>query len=232
MYKIYQIINDEDTVARIAKELVVIFVKKGSNANMDYHFDLSEGQMQGKKRNTFFSCDVNPGTFLETFKEAAFNEDLKGISEKEELQLQKDIASYMQKVCVDITENYSIELRKKIRNIVLPDSDEFAIPLTTIQVQDVDVMDCTPIPEPTRYLLKIGKNEGVSLDTKDITEFVYTQQEKTGKTVEQIFQKEKNKNPLFEKVESLEQGEKYMYEVNMVMFVDYSLNPDAAPETV
>tara|TARA_Y100000310_G_C20701199_1_gene830040 strand:- start:6125 stop:6823 length:699 start_codon:yes stop_codon:yes gene_type:complete len=230
MYKVYDFMNDEDNVINLAKELAEAFIEKGNSNTIEYNFDLSAGRVKSKEQNTFFSFDTQTGTLIQKFKEVQFDEDLKDISKKDEQQLQKDIFEFSQLVCKEISEAYSIELKKKIRETVLSHADETIYPLETVQAQDIEIMDYSSSPEPSKYLLKIKKNQGVPLSTDKITIFVHERQEETGQTVEEVFEEQKNINPLFENVEGLERGNKFLYDVTLTFFVDYSLNQEAAPQ--
>jgi hypothetical protein len=229
MREIYEIINDEKNVEILAKEIIDTFVKRGSNENIDYTFDLEAGSIASQKQNTFFSFDTEGDTLVARFRDAQFAKDLDDLTDKEEKQLQQDLIIFIKKVCYTMTQNHIKEIRDKIRSIVLPGSNTFSIPLRNIEIKGLDIIDYSSVPEPAKYLLKIGKNSDISLDTSAITVFVHETQEKTGQTVEEVFEQEKNTNPLFQNVETLITGSKYLFDVTVAFFVDYGLNPDIAP---
>ena len=56
-------------------------------------------------------------------------------------------------------------------------------------------------------------------------------QVKQGLTPEQILQQEiEEGNPVFEQIVHLEQGDKYLYDINVTLFVDYSLAEESMDE--
>jgi len=230
MSKIYDIIQNEQNIKILAHELAIHFIEEGNTNNIEYNFDLSSGKVKNRTQNTFFCFDTKTGTLAHRLKKAQFDEDLKNITKKDEEKLQKDIFNFTQKVGKEITENYSIELKNKIRTVVLSQADEKIYPLSLIEVRDIDIVNFESVPEPAKYLLIIGKNKGINLPTGEITVFVHERQEETGQSVEEIFEEEKNTNPLFHKIESLTKGSKYLFDVTLAFFVDYSLNKEEAPQ--
>jgi hypothetical protein len=137
-----------------------------------------------------------------------------------------------QKVCEYINENNIYDIKQVIRKIVFPKVPEDQVPLSNIKIHCIDMMDYSSIPDCSKYLLQIGKEKDDKernivhyIDTEGIITFVAEEQEKGKNSVEAIFEREKNnKNPLFEHVMFLRKGKKYLFEVSISLFVDYSFS--------
>ncbi len=225
--KIYKFFEDEKSIDKLAKDIKDLFVEKAAKSNMEYSFDISKetGQVKIRKANTSFVCDILPETTLFSFKKMLFDIDLKEMTEKEDEQLVEDTKNFLIKVGDKTIEKYFKEIRNKIREVVLSDSDDRVIPLSEIIINKLDIMDYSSVPEPSRYTINIGKIPGKDIGVPEIIGYVYNQQEETNKTVKQIFEEEKIElhNPLFDNVIGLEQGSKYLHEVSISFFVDYSI---------
>ena len=79
--------------------------------------------------------------------------------------------------------------------------------------------------ESNKYFLKIGKLPDTAIDTEAVVAYVNEQQEETGKDIQIILEEEKEQNnPLFHNVIELELGRKYLYDINITLFVNYSLS--------
>ena len=228
MKKIYDLMTKENC-NKITQEIITTFINEADQHNVDYEWTIKEGtgKVSSRNSNTFFYFDAKENTALNNFKKALFNEDLAEIEEgsKEEQELMNDVNIFLQKICKNITEFHFEDLREIIRKVVLGNkSDLNAIPLDNIQILSIDIADYDSIPEPSKYLLKIGKKTDTDINTGKITQFVQEKQEETGEDVNTIVEIEKKAgNLLFKDVLTIEKGRKYLNEISLYMFVDYSL---------
>jgi len=228
--KIYSFLSDQSYVQSFAQEILEAFKTKACKENIDFSFDIAQGtgKIKSRNSNTTFSFDTNKDSLLHQFKKALYNEDLSDIKEnsEEEKQLTNDVALFLRKVSDHIIANNIAALRKVLRNIVLKGSKKQDIPLLEIFILAIDVADYDAFPEPTKYLLSIGKiSQEASIKTDKIVQFIHNTQEETGQTAEEVFDEaKKNKNPLFDKVTVVKSSKKYLYDITVTLFVDYSLS--------
>ncbi len=236
--KIYKYLDSIEEYAPImAKEIIETFVSEADNDNIDYSFTVNgeTGNIYSEDAgpNTYFVFDTKKETVLDGFKKSLFDEDLSGIEEnsKEEERLMEDVRNFLLKVC-EIMENAYIEqIRKTIRRVVLGNKvDEKRVPLSFINVVSIDIADYTSIPESSRYLLKIGKVPGSDINTDEVIKLIQDRQEKTGFDIDTVFSIEKKSgNPIMKNVEAIILGRKFLNEISIYFFVDYSKIPEEEP---
>ena len=228
--KIYKYLDDPKKYApTMAKEIVEAFVNEANDDNIDYSFTISRktGKVYTKEPNTYFMFDTKVGTVLDEFKKALFDKDLEDIEEKseEEEKLMEDVRNFLLKVCKTVTNFYSDKLKETVRRVILGGkvSDD-VVPLDTIEVLSIDLADYTSVPESSKYLLKIGKSPGSDINTDEVVKFIQARQEKTGMDIDTIFSIEKKAgNPLFKNIEAIILGKKFLNEISIYFFVDYSI---------
>lgn len=229
--KIYEIMNDESSVEQIAEEIATAFETRADNDNVDYSFTINRrsGQVSGQAANTFFYFDTDEGTRLDAFKKAMFADDLRDIQDgsDEEKELVEDMKQFVTKVCKLLSEKHVDRLRSTIRRVVLGNKvDEKIAPLAIVEVVTFDMADYSSVPDACKYLLKVGKEPNSDIDTDKVVMFIQDKQEETKMTIQQIVDFERTiGNPLFRHVIAVQQGRKYLNEVSIYFFVDYSL-PD------
>ena len=235
--KIDKFLNSQKMAQVIAKELVDVFITYANKENVEYDFELAKGtgRLKNDSPNTIFSYDPSKRSNMYKFKTALFNKDLEDIKEgsEEEQQLIKDVHAFLDKVKEIINTNNVPEIRGKIRKVVLPASQSEDIPMNDVRLMTIEAIDYSSIPESSKYLMRIGKAPDSQVDTEAIIQYINACQEKSSQSVEEIFEEEKTaNNPLFNNVTSVELGKKYIFEVTMVFYVDYSLSqmPPKPPE--
>jgi len=224
--EIYKYLKDEDTIIKLADDIIEAFRTKMNQDTIDYSFDIAKGTGKIKvvEPNTFFNFDTEDGSTLEEFKKALFCDDLAGLTQNQENMLVEDVSEFLKEVSAAIIDKHKQEVRDNIRKNIMPDSRPKDFPFEKIFITSIDIADWSSIPEPQKYLLRIGKEPGAFIRTDVIINYIQNRQEETGKSVEEIFKEEKiEKNPLFTQITDIEQGDKYLYDINVTMFVDYSL---------
>ncbi len=229
--KIYKYLDSIEEYAPImAKEIVETFVSEANDENIDYSFTVSgeTGNIYSEEAepNTYFVFDTKKETILDGFKKSLFDEDLSGLEEhsKEEEKLMEDVRSFLLKVCETMGTEYFEQIQETIRRVVLGNKvDEKRVPLSTISVTSIDIADYTSIPESSRYLLKIGKIPGSDINTDEVIKLVQERQEKTGMDIDTVFSIEKKSgNPIMKNVEAIILGRKFLNEISIYFYVDYS----------
>ena len=224
--EIYKYLKDEDIISELADDIIEAFRTKMSKETIDYSFDIAKGTGKIKvvEPNTFFSFDSIQGSILDRFKKELFNDDLEGLTQDQENMLVEDVSEFLKEVASMIMEKYETDVRDNLRKSIMPGSSSKDFPFERIFITSIDVADWSSIPEPQKYLLRIGKKPGAFINTDVVINYVQSRQEDTGMTIEEIFEAEKKENnPLFKDIVDISQGDKYLYDINVTMFVDYSL---------
>ncbi len=233
-YKINEFLeNKEKYISPMAKEIADIFQNEANNENIDYSFSINRktGQIyNNESANTYFMFDTKSDTLLDRFKKALFDEDLENIEEKkiEENKLMSSVTEFLTLVCQEITLKHHNIIKETIRRVILGGrTQEDVTPLKTIKVLSIDIADYTSIPESGKYLLKIGKKPDSEINTDEVVKFIQNRQEKTGMDINSVFSIEKKAgNPMFENIISIERSRKFLNEITIYFFIDYSINFD------
>ena len=227
--KIYDFINnDKKYVPLIAKEIVETFKTKADSENVEYSFDLDGAtkEIKSKDTNTYFVFDTEGETHLDDFKKLLFDEDLADIKEEseEEIELMEDVRKFLLKICKNVTQKYKKDIEETIRRVVLGNRyDSKKVPLAKIEVVSIDVADYSSIPESYKYILRIGKIPESEINTDEIIKFVQDRQELTGMDLDSVLSIEKQAgNPLFKNVLVIEPTRKFLNEISIYFFVDYT----------
>jgi hypothetical protein len=228
--KIYSIIdNAKKYVPIIAKEIVETFESEANGENVEYSYTIDGATkgIKGKDANTYFVFDTAGETCIDDFKKLLFHEDLADIEDgsKEEEKLMEDVREFLFKVCKRITSDYKSDIQKTIRRVVLGGRyKEEKVPLKDIDMISIDVADYSSVPESFKYILRIGKAPGTEIDTDEIIQFVQNRQELTGMDIDSVFSIEKQAgNPLFKNVIVIEPTRKFLNEISIYFFVDYTI---------
>jgi hypothetical protein len=228
--KIYNFIdNDKKYVPILAKEIVETFKSEANGENVEYSYTIDgvTKQVKGRDANTYFVFDTAGETCLDDFKKLLFDQDLENIQEgsKEEEALMGDVRDFLFKVCNEITKDYKNEIQETIRRVVLGDKySEDKVPLKDIEMISIDVADYSSVPESFKYILRIGKIPGSEIDTDEIIKFVQNRQELTGMDIDSVFSIEKQAgSPLFKNVLVVEPTRKFLNEISIYFFVDYTI---------
>lgn len=228
--KIYSFINNPDKyVPILAKEIIETFKKEANNENVEYSYTIDgiSKEVKGDEANTYFVFDTNGDTCIHSFKKSLFDKDLEDIKEgsDEENELMEEVRTFLFKICQKITNSYNDDLKETIRRVVLGGRyKEETVPLLKIEVISIDIADYSSIPESFKYLLKIGKAAGEEINTDEVISFIQNRQEKTGMDIDSIFSIEKQAgNPLFKNVLAIEATVKFLNEITMYFFIDYSV---------
>jgi hypothetical protein len=233
--KIYKYLdNIEEYAPEMAKEMVEAFVNTADDDNVDYSFTVSRetGRVYDEESepNTYFVFDTEEETVIDGFKKSLFDEDLNGLEEhsKEEEKLMEDVRNFLLKVCDTMGDVYFDQIQETIRRVVLGNkTDKKRVPLASIEVVSIDIADYTSIPESSRYLLKIGKTPGSDINTDEVIKLIQDRQEKTGMDIDTVFSIEKKSgNPIMKNVEAIILGRKFLNEISIYFFVDYSVMPE------
>lgn len=224
--EIYKQLKEEEVISELADDIIEAFRTKMNQDTIDYSFDIAKGTGKIKtiEPNTFFNFDTKEGSALDKFKKSLFAEDLGNLTQNEEAMLIEDVSEFLKEVAVMMIGKYEQDMRDTLRKNIMPGSSPKDFPFERMFIASIDIADWSSIPEPQKHLLRISKNPGAFINTDVVINYVQNRQEETGMSVADIFAKEKEeRNPLFEDIVDIEQGDRYLYEINVAMFVDYSL---------
>ena len=228
--KIYSFIDNPDKyVPIIAKEIVETFEEEANGENVEYSYtiDGETKKVKEKDANTYFVFDTVEETCIDIFKKLLFDKDLEHIEEgsAEEELLMEDVRNFLFEVCKYITSEYKSDIQNTIRRVVLGGKyDEEKVPLKDVEMISIDVADFSSVPESFKYILRIGKIPGTEIETDEIIKFVQNRQEVTGMDIDSIFSIEKQAgNPLFKNVMVIEPTRKFLNEISIYFFVDYTV---------
>ncbi len=230
MALVHELISSRNA-EKIAKEIIEIFRTQANSENVEYEFTIKEGtgKVSDDMANTFFYFDTDPGSSLDKFKKALFEDDLENVEEnsEEEEELMTDVNVFLQSVCERMSSFHKEELQEVIRRVVLGNKAQTKdIPLNTIEILSIDMADFSSVPEPSKYLLKIQKIPGTEIDVDEVTIFVQKKEEE-GQSIPSTLALEKQSgNPIFENIMSLEKGRKFLNEVSLYIFIDYSFQTE------
>ena len=236
MAKIHELINTENA-EEIAAEIVDMFRTQASEDNVEYEFTIQKGtgKVSDNNANTFFYFDTAPGSVLDKFKKSLFEDDLKDIEEnsEEEEELMTDVNTFLQNVCERITNFHKEEIQEVIRRVVLGNKVNMdSIPLDIIEILSIDMADFSSVPEPSKYLLRIQKILGTDIDVDEITIFVQKKEEEGQNIAATLALEQQSGNPIFKNVMSLEKGRKFLNEVSLFIYVDYSFSDENLKENI
>ncbi|MFW6008402.1 MAG: hypothetical protein ACOCP8_03960 [archaeon] len=238
MDNIKDFIKDKNNVEIIASEIIDTYLPELDKKNIEYQFDINKsGDIKSQNNNTLFQFDAKKDTKLNKLKELLFDykEDDKLSEEeieKKYKEIDKDVADFLKKVADKINSNYLDNVKDVIYKYIIPSASPQMVPLENIEIRIIDIVDYSYLNEKSKHLLYIGKKNknDVPEDTqKQVIQTMYNNIEKSpDKSIKEIFQYEKMTNPLFENIADIQLGDKYLYEINISLFVDYSINKEKA----
>jgi len=214
---------DDQSLDRLTGEIMDAIREQPEGSRWDSEFGISKGKMQSSGTNTWFMFDVEDQSYLREFIAALYGREM------EEDENQK-ISEFVNRLSYNIIDDI-VMLREQIRQSVMPDSDVKIFPLDKIVIDVIDIVDFSSVPEDGKYLTRWRKIPGFSVDMPRVMEFVADVQETDHDlTVQDIVEREQLKgNQLFDGVISADRGTKYLYDVTLSFFVDYS---PASPEEI
>lgn len=236
MATVHELINTENA-EKIAGEIVEIFKTQASKDNVEYEFTIKKetGTISDDNANTFFYFDTTPDSILDKFKKSLFGNDLKNIKEgsEEEEELMTEVNVFLQNICKRITNFHKKEIQEVIRRVVLGNKAETnSIPLDIIEILSIDMADFSSVPEPAKYLLRVQKKVGTEIDIDEVTIFAQNKEEEGQSFAATLALEQQAGNPIFKNVMSLEKGRKFLNEVSLYIYVDYSFKDQNTKENV
>jgi len=218
---VLEFLNPE-TSSKIAREFVDHLLRFVSNpdeaGSVDFDYDISGGKIKSRDTNTWISFNLDPDTEALAFIKAMYARELEGDEHQK-------IEAFINAIAQGIPVVYEEEVRKAVRAACLAGSDPKAIPLETIKITFIEMVDYSAFDDDA--LMKIHKEPGASTDIANVMKYLTNQAEEEGLSKFVIAEREiENGNELFSGITSIAPAEKYLWDVSMSMFVDYSLSDD------
>ena len=226
MLDLLKLAQADTTIA--VQEIMDTFKSKVNEDNLNCEYDISAGQVVELAENTWFVFDTEKGTFLDEFKKALFAKELtKETNGIVEIFI-KEVMKIIERDHIDV-------IRDKVREILLPSSDPEVLPLEKIKIRNIEIVDYSSVPDTHKFLLKIKKEPGAQINTGKVAKKLADLREEgdnKSKTVEVVFEENKD-DPEFKGVMAIEQGEKYLNDITVAIFADYSYSDkmmESAPQ--
>jgi hypothetical protein len=229
---ILELLTDE-TAEQVAKELTEQVAAFGAFAKLkdktakekigmvDFSFDLSKGKVASENANTWFAFDLKRDTMAFAFMKAMYARDL---PEDENQKL----LDFVGKVATILTEKFQDQFRDAVRKAVIPDSDPRAIPLEKVEILGIELVDYSSVDDIDKKTVKYIKLPDVPVNMRSLTSRIMeVRDEHPELTVADIIQKERlAANPVFDAIMGVQMGDKYLWDCQMAMFVDYSVSQE------
>lgn len=188
---------------------------------IDFNFDVSKGKMVDSDSNTFFLFDLPQDTIAYDFLKSQFDRE---ITTDEQEKLDK----FTQKICDILNNKFPGIMSGVMRKVVFNNISEEAMPMSTVRVQGIELVDYSSFDDSDKYTMKIGKIPGVPVNMQALLSFIQqTKNQDTSKTVSNIVEEERKKgNKIFEGILGIQKGHKYLWDVSMSLFIDYSYSEE------
>ena len=216
-------LNDE-TSYEIARDMAKVMDDLAASKNrddlgkVDVNFVINtSGKIADRNANTEILFDMPVGTTAYEFKKAMYERE---ITKDEEIELQK----FMIRVANYLHGEFRGSLDNLLRTVITGNAPVEDIPLSTITILDIEIVDYSSLDTEDRFTLKVFNLPGVPVDMTGVLSFIREEKEKDRtKTAIQVIEQERLKgNKMFEGVMSTQLGDKYLWEVYITMFTDYS----------
>lgn len=203
----------------IANHVADIMGPKGTEPNpikdLDAKFDLVQGKMlKTDDVNTWFKFDAQLPLIRDIIDNGLSNPKVEANDEL----IKKYDAFLKQTGLIFRTPALQKKIGDALRKNLLGDAPEFVFPLTNIQVNYFEIGDLPPID----YTLKIKKEGPSHLPAVSVNQDLFEEFLRSGKRANEVIAERKAAGDERYKyvVEATEK--KYLYEVNLELYVDYS----------
>lgn len=189
----------------------------------DIDFELSKGRVRNEDANTWFSFDLNADSSAYEFLKAIYARD---VDDEENHKINQFLA----KVTTIINTAYVAEMREAIRAAAIPEWPAKLHPLESIEVLAIDLTDYSAIREADRYTLKFAKAPDAITNMRAMLEAIQSVAENDDRPAHEIGLDLLSKgHPAFYGVRDIEQGDKYLWDVSLTIFADYSADEATRP---
>lgn len=223
----------KDNADKVAKHIVnCIRSSDGEHVDLDCEFQMLEGEFITDDVNTWIKFDLHNDLFLQELKDiqTAMYSDTKGRPDSE-LRAKANLFDTWIKLVSSLLETkYKKQVTGKIRQHLLPNTDEHLMPMDKIKIQIIEISEFgdSPIADKLMNIEKLVNPKDP--ESPSLASEIYALVDETGMMPDEIIEKKKAEgDPNYENVVGV-QLNKHFYEVNIELFVDYSLNPETKPK--
>lgn len=193
--------------------------EKETIGRLDFNYNLKEGVMaeSSDQPNTYFSFDFDENSLCYEFMKAMYARDMEEAEERQ-------IGAFMQLLAEKIVDDYTDSIKETIRTAILQGASEEAVPLNLIKILSLEIVDYTSAED--KYLTKFVKMPDVPINMQKLQSRVLEiRDENPTKSLRDIVLEERDAgNPVFQGILDVEQAEKYLWDINITMHVDYSFS--------
>ncbi len=226
-HEIKAYIEDDDASSRIAADLAAC-IQKFYDAKdiddigkIDHNFVLEKGKVEGDDANTNFVFDLPRNSEAYAFLKAMYAEEVEEDDDEK-------IIEFVKEVCVRLTDEHAPVIRNTIRSKVIGDTPEEVVPIKRLEVMAVELVDYSAVDEDDKYVMKFHKMPGVPVNMQALMAFIMNAKENDDrKTTAQVIDEERLKgNKLFEGMLGVDRADKYLWDVNIVLYADYSFSDE------
>jgi len=190
-----------------------------TSSKWDYKFDLVSGKIVNKQANTWFMFDaVDGGDILVDFMKALYSREF---TSDEDVSVNE----FMSKIALSLmNDSNSQNLRDQIRKNVMPQSDPRFFPLKDIYIESIDILDFSGVRSDHKHLVRWKKIPGCHINIKKMTDYINSKigDDESVSLTDIVKQEIDNANPIFDGVLGVEIGDKYLFDINISLFADYS----------
>ena len=209
----------------LAEYLVDHFCKNAAPSTVDYDYQISGGKMldEGDDANTTYKFDAESGTFLKEVIDAISSDDR---SEED----YNNETKWLQTIVDIINQNYIDQIRNALRSKVFKNVQPELVPMSPFILKDLEF---NPITE-TDFLVvvqrmipkdQLEKPQARLPGSVPVNQELFDIHIQTGLPLDEIVARKKAEgDPRYTSVHGA-QKKKYIYNVEMLFYVDYSLTP-------
>lgn len=223
----------KDNADKVAKHIVnCIRPSDGEHVDLDVAFQLDQGEFITENINTWIKFDLVQDLFSQELKDIqqAMYSDTEGRPESELRAEVNLFDTWRQLVGTLLETKYKKQVTGKIRQHLLSNTEEYLMPMDEVKVQIIEISDYgdSPIADKLMNIEKLvdpnaPENPGLSME-------IYNLVDETGLMPDEIVKKKKEEgDPNYDNVVGVKLT-KHFYEINVELYIDYSLNPDTKPE--
>ena len=223
----------KDNADKVAKHIVnCIRPSDGEHVDLDCDFQMVQGQFVTEDVNTWIKFDLINDLSIKELKDIqkAMYAETDGRPESE-LRAEVNLFDTWRQLVGSLLETkYKKQVTQKVRQHLLPNTDEYLMPMDEVKVQLIEISDYgdSPIADKLMSIEKLvdpnsPESPGLSIE-------IYNLVDETGMMPDEIIKMKKEEgDPNYENVEGVKLT-KHFYEINVELYIDYSLNPETKPE--
>lgn len=226
----------KENAEKVAKHIVnCAKPTDGEKVEFDCEFQMVQGEFITDEVNTWLKFDLKDEFYLKELKqiqEEMFKDD--PTKSDPEVNAEFDLFdTWIRLVSSMLETRYKDRLSDAIRKTLLPQTTKELMPMDNIKVvflelEEIPVTETGYVCDKVMSIQKLVSPEAP--ETAAVSEEIFRLIEETGKGPEEIIEMKKaEKDPNYAYVEGVVMTKRF-FEINIELWVDYSLNPETKPE--